>query len=52
VDPRTWHNYDDTKRYIDQVQLKPDDEDRIYSGNARRVLGRLGRVLKERGLLS
>jgi 4-oxalmesaconate hydratase len=52
VDPRTGHNYDDTKRYVDQVQLKPEDKARIYSDNARRVFGRLDRVLKERGLLS
>ena len=52
VDPRTGYNYDDTKRYVDQVQLKPEDKARIYSGNARRVFSRLDRVLKERGLLS
>jgi 4-oxalmesaconate hydratase len=52
VDPRTGHNYDETKRYVDQVQLKPEDKAGIYPGNARRVFGRLDRVLKERGLLS
>ena len=51
VDPRIGYNYDDTKRYVDQVQLKAEDKARIYSGNARRVFSRLDRVLKERGLL-
>jgi 4-oxalmesaconate hydratase len=50
VDPRTGHNYDDTKRYIDQVTLSAEDKSRIYAGNAMRVFGRLGKSLKERGL--
>jgi 4-oxalmesaconate hydratase len=50
VDPRTGHNYDDTKRYIDQVQISADDKNRIYAKNAMRVFGRLEKSLKERGL--
>jgi 4-oxalmesaconate hydratase len=50
IDPDTGHNYDDTKRYIDQVKaLSPDSRDKIFSGNARRVYPRLDALLKKRG---
>jgi 4-oxalmesaconate hydratase len=41
VDPATGHNFDDTKRYIDQLDLSASDRAKIYEGNARRVFGRL-----------
>ena len=52
VDPRTGHNYDDTKRYVDQAPLTAAQKTAIYSGNTRRVFARLDKALKERGLLS
>lgn len=41
VDPRTGHNYDDTKRYIDAISLTPEQRDAIFSENALRVYPRL-----------
>jgi 4-oxalmesaconate hydratase len=43
VDPETGHNFDDTKRYIDQLPLSAADKSRIFEGNARRVFSRLAR---------
>ena len=43
IDPDTGHHYDDTRRYVDQVQgLSADARYRIFEGNARRVFPRLG----------
>ncbi len=41
VDPETGHNFDDTKRYVDQLPLSAADKAKIFEGNARRVFGRL-----------
>ena len=42
VDPRTGHNYDDTKRYIDQVSwLSAADKRKIFEDNAKKVYPRL-----------
>ena len=42
VDPRTGHNYDDTKRYIDQVSwLSAADKKKIFEDNAKKVYPRL-----------
>jgi 4-oxalmesaconate hydratase len=41
VDPRTGHNYDDTKRYVDALDLSDKDRTKIYEGNALRVYPRL-----------
>ena len=46
VDPRTGQYYDDTKRYIDALQLSEADRQRVYAGNARRVFPRLDALLK------
>ena len=35
IDPDTGHHFDDTKRYIDQLQLSEADRTRIFEGNAR-----------------
>jgi 4-oxalmesaconate hydratase len=48
IDPETGFHYDDTKRYIDAVQLSADDKQKIFSGNALKVYGRLGAALKRR----
>ena len=45
IDPETGHPYDDTKRYIEQLALAPDDKAKLYEGNARRVYGRLSSQL-------
>jgi 4-oxalmesaconate hydratase len=48
VDPETGHNYDDTRRYIDQLSISDVDKKKIFEGNARRVYPRLDKRLKER----
>lgn len=50
IDPETGHNFDDTKRYIDALDLPDPDRRKVFEGNARRVYPRLDRALKERGL--
>ena len=50
VDPETGHNYDDTKRYVDQLTgLSAGDKAKIFEGNARRVYPRLDARLKAQG---
>jgi 4-oxalmesaconate hydratase len=48
VDPQTGFYFDDTKRYLDAAALPPDDRQRIFEGNARRVFPRLDRILPAR----
>ena len=48
VDPETGHNFDDTKRYIDKLDIPGADKAKIFEGNARRVYPRLDKRLKER----
>ncbi len=51
IDPETGHYFDDTKRYIDQVNdLSEADRYKIFEGNARRVYPRLDEQLMARGL--
>ena len=50
VDPETGHNFDDTKRYIDALDISDADRAKVFEGNARRVYPRLDKVLRERGL--
>ena len=43
IDPETGHHYDDTRRYVDQMDaLSAADRHKIFEGNTRRVFGRLG----------
>jgi 4-oxalmesaconate hydratase len=50
VDPRTGHDFDDTKRYLDQVSwLSAEDRHKIFEGNARKVYSRLGARLAAAG---
>jgi len=37
IDPETGFYFDDTKRYIDALDLSPTDKEKVFSGNARRV---------------
>jgi 4-oxalmesaconate hydratase len=42
IDPQTGQDFDDTKRYIDQVSwLTAEDKYKIFEGNARKVYSRL-----------
>ena len=50
IDPETGHYFDDTKRYIDALDIPQADKHRIFELNARRIYPRLDRQLKARGL--
>jgi 4-oxalmesaconate hydratase len=49
IDVRTGQYYDDTKRYVDALELSEADRDKVYSANARRVYPRLDALLKKNG---
>ena len=50
IDPETGHYFDDTKRYIDALDISPDGKRQIFEPNARRVFPRLDAQLRARGL--
>lgn len=50
IDPTTGHYFDDTKRYVDALDISNQERHAIFEGNARRVFPRLDQQLKERGL--
>jgi 4-oxalmesaconate hydratase len=50
IDPTTGHHFDDTKRYIDALDISAQEKHMIFEGNARRVFPRLDAQLKARGL--
>jgi 4-oxalmesaconate hydratase len=50
IDPTTGHYFDDTKRYIDALDVSDEEKHAIFEGNARKVFTRLDRILKEKGL--
>jgi 4-oxalmesaconate hydratase len=50
IDPKTGHYFDDTKRYVDALDISSHEKHMIFEGNARRVYPRLDAILKERGL--
>ncbi|HEX6259966.1 MAG TPA: amidohydrolase family protein [Woeseiaceae bacterium] len=50
IDPETGHNFDDTKRYIDALDLPDEDRQKVFEGNARRVYPRLDAMLSAKGL--
>jgi 4-oxalmesaconate hydratase len=50
VDPETGHYFDDTKRYVDALDIAPAVKDAVFAGNARRVYPRLDAILAKRGL--
>jgi 4-oxalmesaconate hydratase len=50
IDPTSAQYFDDTKRYIDAVNLTDAQRAQVYSGNARRVYPRLDASLTARGL--
>jgi 4-oxalmesaconate hydratase len=49
IDPATGHYFDDTKRYIDALDISEAERHAIFEGNARRVFPRLDAQLKARG---
>jgi 4-oxalmesaconate hydratase len=49
IDPETGHNFDDTKRYIDTLDLPDEDRQKVFEGNARRVYPRLDAMLSAKG---
>ena len=49
IDPETGHYFDDTKRYVDALDLSAGDRHKVFEGNARRVYPRLDAALKARG---
>lgn len=50
IDPTTGFYFDDTKRYVDALDISDAARHAIFEGNARRVFPRLDAKLKERGL--
>jgi len=45
LDPTTGHYFDDTRRYVEALDLPPDDRAKVFEGNARRVYPRLDLLL-------
>ncbi|KRB78771.1 MULTISPECIES: amidohydrolase family protein [unclassified Sphingomonas] len=50
IDPQTGHYFDDTKRYVDALDISDEARTAIFSGNARTVFPRLDAQLEARGL--
>ena len=48
--PTTGHYFDDTKRYVEALDLSVAQREQVFSGNARRVYPRLDASLAARGL--
>jgi 4-oxalmesaconate hydratase len=51
IDPETGFEYDDTKRYIDKLNVSEEDKKKIFELNARKVYARLDPLLKKRGVI-
>jgi 4-oxalmesaconate hydratase len=49
VDPETGHSFDDTKRYVDSLDIKDETRHAVFEDNARRVYPRLDARLKAQG---
>ena len=49
IDPETGHYFDDTKRYLDHLDLGAEDYTDVAQANVRRVYPRLDARLKEQG---
>lgn len=49
IDPETNQYFDDTKRYIEHLEISDADKHKVFEGNARRVYPRLDQTLKARG---
>ena len=49
IDPQTGHYFDDTKRYVDALDLNGIDKRKVFEINARRVYPRLDAILQGQG---
>ena len=49
IDPQTGHYFDDTKRYVDALELNDGDRQKVFELNARRVYPRLDQHLQAQG---
>ncbi|GAB5486957.1 MAG: amidohydrolase family protein [Parasphingorhabdus sp.] len=49
IDPTTGNYFDDTKRYIDALDINDEERHAIFEGNARKVFPRLDLLLKAEG---
>ena len=49
IDPETGYYFDDTRRYVEALDLSPEDKNKVFEANARRVYPRLDAALKSRG---
>jgi 4-oxalmesaconate hydratase len=49
-DPETGQYFDDTKRYIDALDLSDADRKKVFEGNVRRIYPRLDTALKAKGM--
>jgi 4-oxalmesaconate hydratase len=49
IDPETGHHWDDTKRYVDHLDLSATQRQQLFEGNARRVYPRLDAQLTAAG---
>ncbi len=49
IDPETGHHFDDTRRYVEALDLDQADRQRVFEGNVRRVYPRLDAHLKAQG---
>ncbi|HWM29375.1 MAG TPA: amidohydrolase family protein [Woeseiaceae bacterium] len=49
IDPETGQYFDDTKRYLDNLELSDEDREKVFSANIRRVYPRLDAALKAQG---
>ncbi len=49
IDPETGQYFDDTKRYIDNLDISDAEKQDVFEGNVRRVFPRLDALLKNQG---
>lgn len=49
IDPESGHHFDDTKRYVDTLDLDDADRQKVFELNARRVYPRLNQYLEAQG---
>ena len=49
IDPQTGHYFDDTKRYLDHLDLTDAQRRQVFELNARRVYPRLDAILTAQG---
>jgi 4-oxalmesaconate hydratase len=49
IDPETGQYFDDTKRYLEALNLSESNRHKVFEGNARRVYPRLDKILKGQG---